>query len=119
MLEIEILRNKECKVWKKLFQDLKNWLRMWGLNGKTKIKVTLISTDEEARKRKFFGSPQLIINGQDIDPSSNNYRIYHSDGCRIYNWRGKIYEYPPREMVEEFILRIEQLCLPQRIKTQK
>ncbi len=104
MLDIEILRNEECHNWKKLYDALKGWLRMWGLNNHIKPKITVIRTDEEAKKRKFFGSPQLLINGKDVDPMAERMTNFHASGCRVYIWEGKLYDFPPKEMIEKAIL---------------
>jgi hypothetical protein len=119
MLDIEILRNADCHSWKALRDALKDWLRMWGLNSSVNPKITLIETDEEAVERRFFGSPQLLINGKDVDPSAERVTAYHAAGCRLYAWNGKIYEYPPKEMVERAILNLEGTCGPPRKEKSK
>jgi hypothetical protein len=116
-LEILILHNRECHVWQTLESELKQWLRLWGLAAKAKVRTELISNDAEARKRKFFGSPQVLINGCDIDPLAQKVTAYHALGCRLYVWKNKVYEYPPKEMVEEAILQLSQAC--QSPKSQK
>jgi hypothetical protein len=102
-IEIEILRNRDCHVWDDLYAELTWWLRNWGLSG-TKPTVRLITNDEEAKRFKFFGSPQLLVNGKDVDPMAEKVTRYHADGCRLYLWKGAVYEYPPKEMVEQAIL---------------
>ena len=102
---IEILHNRECRAWQECHADSKNWLRAWGLPRKAKIKILLIENDEHAKERKFFGSPQLVIDGDDVDAAALSNKKYHSEGCRLYSWNNKVYDYPPREMVEEVILR--------------
>lgn len=105
MLIIEILHNKECGAWQALSNDLKYWLRIWGFAHKSKVKTVLISEDAEASKHGFFGSPQVMINGRDIDAESINVKKYHVAGCRLYSWESKTYESPPREMLEKTILQ--------------
>lgn len=117
MLHIEILRNADCHSWQALRDALKGWLRMWGLNGSVKPKITLITTDAEARERRFFGSPQLLINGCDVDPMAERMTNYHVQGCRLYAWNGGLYEYPPKEMVEEALMKLGEICGPRREKS--
>lgn len=104
-MTIEILHNRECRVWKGLHSELKRWLRTWGMVRNVKVKTVLVKDDDEARERKFFGSPQILIEGRDIDRAADKVARHHAQGCRLYAWESKIYDYPPREMLEEAILR--------------
>jgi hypothetical protein len=110
MLKVEILRNERCLSWKAFRDAMKYWLRMWGLNKRVKLKVILISTDSQARKYGFFGSPQLLINGCDVDPAPKKLANYHARGHRFYFWKGVKHKYPPKEMAEKAILRIPGIC---------
>lgn len=51
---------------------------------------------EEAARLKFFGSPTVQVDGEDIDPAARN-RSDYSFGCRMYGSSGS----PPRALVEE------------------
>lgn len=108
-MTIEILHNRECRAWKALYSELKRWLRTWGMVRNVKIKTVLVRDDDEAKGRKFFGSPQILIDSRDIDPAALKVATYHAEGCRLYAWGSKIYDYPPREMLEEAILRKTKL----------
>ncbi|MGC8722431.1 MAG: DF family (seleno)protein [Acidobacteriota bacterium] len=33
------------------------------------LKMTLVRTDEEARRYQLHGSPTVLVNGQDVDPA--------------------------------------------------
>jgi hypothetical protein len=112
MFKMEILRNDRCPSWKAFRDAMKYWLRMWGLNKRVKLKVILISTDSQAHKYRFFGSPQLLINGCDVDPSATKITNYRARGRRFYFWKGGKHKYPPKEMVEEKILNLERICGP-------
>jgi len=103
-LKLEILHNAECHTWEKLAEELKTWLHQWGLGGNVELVVTLVNTDEEAIKLKFAGSPMILVNGKDVDPMAERITNYHVSGCRVYFWNGKVFEYPPKAMVEKALI---------------
>ena len=63
--------------------------------------MIIIKDDKEAQQYKFFGSPQININNKDIDPKAENMKNYHLSGCRMYSYKDRMYEHPPKEMIEE------------------
>lgn len=102
-IEIEIRRNRECHTWDTLAEELKRWLRDWGFSG-VKPKIRIVANDDEARSFRFFGSPQIVIDGKDVDPMAEKVTNYHATGCRLYIWKGTAYEYPPKAMVEQAVI---------------
>jgi len=91
-MRIQLLRNNECHSWQKFLAEL----REIGVEPE----VILIVDDNQAVEFKFAGSPQLLIDGKDVDPMAEKITNFHVSGCRVYLWKGKVYEYPPREMIE-------------------
>lgn len=95
-----------------------------------KIEEILIDSDDKAKNYGFAGSPTILVNGQDIEelvkkvpylPGEQRAKerdlpeFIHrecSSGCRLYHYQGKIYLYPPIEMVEEAILNIKEQSIP-------
>lgn len=93
------------------------------LNLKVKVKEILIDTKEKAKKNNFVGSPTIRINGKDIQEMIEKTRCLPCEelvklskratpfvkeeccisGCRIYNYKGKKYPYPPKGMIKEVI----------------
>jgi hypothetical protein len=53
---------------------------------------------EQAVRLRFFGSPTVRINGQDIDPAKRSGTDY-SFSCRLYDGSGSL----PRALVENAI----------------
>jgi len=105
-MDIKLIRNEGCHIWQTAEAALKEALQEAGLPAVYEIIV--VKNDEEAKKYRFYGSPQITINGVDIDPASEKATQFQASGCRIYMWeaegpegtRGrKMYEYPPREMI--------------------
>lgn len=91
-MKVQLLHNKECHMWKKLRDIL--------LGMGIEPEVIEIETEEQAQEFRFAGSPQLLIDGKDVDPMAEKITNFHVSGCRVYLWKGKMYEYPPQEMIE-------------------
>lgn len=53
----------------------------------------------EAARQRFFGSPTIQVNGQDVDPEVRS-RVDYSFSCRMYGRSGS----PPRALVEQALL---------------
>ena len=63
------------------------------------IREVEVRDAEEASRLRFFGSPTVHINGQDLDPAVRS-RADFSFSCRMYGRSGS----PPRELVEQALL---------------
>ena len=104
MMKIQVLHNRECTFWQQAWQMLEGLIKEKRLEAK--LEEILISSDEEATHYHFAGSPQVMIDGRDIDPEAGRITTFHASGCRPYFYKGGYYDYPPREMVEEALQRI-------------
>lgn len=98
-MKVQLIRNEGCHIWEKAQEELELALREVGLP--SEYEVIVVKNNEEAAKYRFFGSPQITLDGHDLDPSTYNFNQYQAFGCRIYTWQGKMYEYPPKEMIVE------------------
>lgn len=78
---------------------LEELIRKKGLS--VTLEEVLISNDDEARKFHFAGSPQIMVNGKDIDYEAEKITNFHASGCRPYFYHGGFSDYPPRAMLEE------------------
>jgi len=101
-MQITILHNKTCNIWRTTKEIIETILKESGVSAK--IEEITVANDAEAKERHFAGSPQVLMDGQDIDPEAGKVTNYHESGCRFYIWKDKLYEGPPREMIEETIL---------------
>jgi hypothetical protein len=64
------------------------------------IEVHEVSSDEEAARFDFPGSPTIRIDGRDVDPAGASGRPVLS--CRIYRLPdGRVSPLPSREQIEE------------------
>lgn len=104
-MRIQVLHNESCNFWQIAKKELEEILKERGIS--VPIEEILIKTDAEAARYRFAGSPQILIDGKDIDPMAEKITNFHESGCRIYFWEGKVYEYPPREMTEEALTRYD------------
>ncbi|MBI1984553.1 MAG: DUF2703 domain-containing protein [Candidatus Wildermuthbacteria bacterium] len=102
-MKIAILHNKTCNIWQTTKGIIETTLKENGLEAE--IEEIVIANDAEARDRHFAGSPQVLVDGQDIDPEAQKVTNYHESGCRFYIWKDKLHEGPPKEMLGEAILR--------------
>ena len=84
-------------MWPTAEKELKEALAKAGLPGDYDIVV--VGNDEEAKKHRFFGSPQITVDGKDIDTVAKKASRFQAEGCRLYMWQGKMYEYPLKEMI--------------------
>lgn len=96
-MKIRLIRNEGCHIWEKAEEVLKEAIKDAGLTAKYNIVV--VRNNKDAKKFRFFGSPQITINGEDIDPRAEKATQFHAEGCRVYVLKSKMYEYPPKDLI--------------------
>lgn len=99
---IEILYTDECPFWKEALKLVEETIKDSKME--LTVKKTKISSEAEAKRLKFPGSLTVRINGADIDPFLKESEGYI--GCRIYRYKGQMYEYPPKEMLKSAFYRM-------------
>ncbi|MBI4239394.1 DUF2703 domain-containing protein [Candidatus Uhrbacteria bacterium] len=99
-----ILHNSECNFWKNLKEDIEKLAQEKNLQ--YEVQEIFVGTDEEARQWKFAGSPQLLINGKDIDPAALKITNYHASGCRPVFYKDTFYEYMPIGLIKDSLERL-------------
>lgn len=99
MFTIRLLHTEACHAYHYAFDELEKALKEKGLP--VKFEVILITSEKEAKEHKFFGSPAIQVNGEDVDPKAKMVTKYSVSSCRPYFWKGKSYDYPPKEMILE------------------
>lgn len=70
------------------------------------VEEVILASDEEAAEHKVLGVPTVRINGIDVDPNFEDKGIYRAACSRIYKWEGRMYNYPPSEMLLEALRRL-------------
>ncbi len=97
MHKIRLLHTESCHAYHEALDEIEKSLKEKGLP--VEFEVTLITSQEQAEKYKFFGSPTIQVNGEDVDPRAKTATKYGMSSCRPYFWEHKSYDYPPKEMI--------------------
>ena len=63
-----------------------------------------VADDDEARSRKFLGSPSIRINGRDLELEENE-STQHSMRCRAYCGKQGFFGMPSKQAIEAALLR--------------
>lgn len=98
-MAIRLIRNEGCHIWATAEKALREALKKAGMP--QDFEIIVVKDAGSAKQYRFFGSPQITIDGVDIDPQAAKATQFQSEGCRIYIWEGRMYEYPPKEMIFE------------------
>jgi O-phosphoseryl-tRNA(Cys) synthetase len=99
---IEVLYTEHCPFWKEVTKTIEEVLKESKV--KASVKGVKVSSEDEAKRLRFPGSPTVRINGVDIDPMFKE--TTGAICCRVYMYQGKIYEYPPKDMIVKAVKRL-------------
>lgn len=110
-INIRLMHTPGCHSWKEALEVLEEAMTAVGI--KSTISINIIETDEDAAQFKFVGSPSIQINGEDVsfaslkdkDSLSKKVTQYKAASCRPYFYGGKAYDYPPREMIVNALMK--------------
>jgi hypothetical protein len=96
-MEVRFLYCEDCPSHVEAIQRLRKVMAEEGVEGA--IDVVKVETQEDAEKLRFPGSPTILINGLDIDPSANP---YYAVTCRAYRLEdGRISALPSEAMIRK------------------
>jgi hypothetical protein len=108
-MRIKYLFAEGCKEWDKGLKELEKALKDLNLN--EKVEVIKLLTVKDAEKYDFIGSPTIRLNEAEL--GREEWKITERGteirekkptlSCRIYGFKGKVYQYPPKEMIKDFI----------------
>ncbi|MBR5317359.1 MAG: DUF2703 domain-containing protein [Lachnospiraceae bacterium] len=135
-LYLDLNTCERCVGTDKVLEDvLKSLERYFKIAGYTvKYSKVEIETEEMAKSYRFLSSPTIRVNGRDIFETiqENNCDCCGDIAgtqvdCRVYSYRGRLYEVPPKELLEENIMKsafkpqlysccIEEYNLPDNLK---
>lgn len=99
MCKIKLIHTEDCHAYHQALDEIEKALKEKELP--VQFEVILITCEEEAKEYKFFGSPTIQVNGEDVDPKAKMVTKFSMSSCRPYLWKGKPYDYPPKEMIME------------------
>jgi hypothetical protein len=98
--KVEFLYFKSCPGHKQALINLKTALK--ASNVKANLVFINVTTEAQAARVGFQGSPSIRVNGKDLDGRNEG----HSYGCRIYLIGGKITPTPTKEFIQEKLREI-------------
>jgi hypothetical protein len=101
--KVEFLYFKSCPGHKEALANLKAALQESKVNAD--IVLINVTTEAQAAKVGFQGSPSIRINGKDLDGRNEG----HSYACRIYEIGGKITKTPSKEFIQGKLREIVEL----------
>jgi hypothetical protein len=97
-MKIELLYWRECPSYPEAQQLLAEVLAARGVG--ERVEVREVTSEEEAERERFPGSPTIRVDGRDIDPRGAS--APPSLACRIYHLPdGRVSPVPSREQLEE------------------
>jgi hypothetical protein len=102
MLTIDVLYYEDCPHYQEAAQALKAVLEEE--NVEAKVNMVKVSKGGEAEAFGFIGSPTILVNGADVEPGMD-YTSPFQGHCRVYLYKGDMFEIPPKEMIREALKR--------------
>ncbi|HEY2467261.1 MAG TPA: hypothetical protein VGI45_05365 [Terracidiphilus sp.] len=97
---LELLYLPGCPNHDRTVTLVRSVLRQEGLN--TDVEEIPVNDYEEARARRFPGSPTVRVNGEDVE-SVPAHRLGVGIACRMYFVEGEAQGVPPRSWIERAI----------------
>lgn len=103
-MHIDFLYWAECPSYPQAWQRLQDALNALAMEAE--VQRVEITTDEEAQRWGFPGSPTILVNGEDIDPAAK--RLPARLTCRLY-YRddGRPSPLPPESMIRRALVTVQ------------
>lgn len=96
MMQVTFLYFEGCPSHAAALERLRQVLAEEGVQAE--IEVIKVETDEQAQRLRFAGSPTILVNGQDIDPTPSG--AYPALTCRAFQLEdGRISPLPSPDMI--------------------
>jgi hypothetical protein len=83
-MKVELLWWEGCPSHPKALEQLREVLREEGVDPQV-VELREVESDEQAERERFFGSPTIRIEGEDVQPPQNGSPV--SLTCRVYRLR--------------------------------
>ena len=110
-VHVEILSFGGCPNRELAVELVQRLVRETGSNAR--IDVIDVTDEETARKRRFLGSPTILVAGHDVEPGAEM-RSDYAVSCRVYRTDDGLRGEPDERWVREALLR-EALRRPESI----
>lgn len=97
---VELLYWEGCPSWPRAIEMVRDEMAAAGLNPDDLV-VREISTDADAERERFYGSPTILIDGEDVqDPGDNPIGL----ACRVYRRKdGTVSPLPDAEDIRHLL----------------
>ncbi|MGZ4906515.1 MAG: DF family (seleno)protein [Halobacteriota archaeon] len=97
--KVDILYHGNCSHYPQAIERIKQVLTEEGIDAE--INEIQITSEEEAQKYDFSGSPTIRIDGEDLESEEERQQghAHAYDSCRIYNYKGQLYMIPHKEAI--------------------
>jgi hypothetical protein len=105
-VRVEILARRDCPA-----RDLAISLvdeAIFATGVPARVEVIDVVTQDQARRRRFLGSPTVRVDGRDVDPRADG-RSGYSLSCRIYRTERGLAGGPDESWIREALLRAAAL----------
>ena len=96
-MRVEVLYFDGCLAYRAAEQTLREVLAQE--DGEAEVELVEVSTDEEAQRLRFPGSPTIRVDGEDLFPVPDQAR--YALGCRVYTTAEGLKGSPTAEMLKE------------------
>ncbi len=101
---IEVLYYTDCPHYKETLQTIRDLLSEEGLSADVR-ETDLTEAPHAEKVQPSVSSPTILLNGTDIAPAFDDYYGPRGGHCRIYEYEGEMYPYPPKELIRESLRR--------------
>lgn len=104
-MKIELLYFDGCPTYRRALQNLREVLAEEGINAP--VELVKVRTPEEAKARRFLGSPTIQLDGVDLEgPEALSSGI--GFGCRVYAYNGHLSGWPSKEQIRAALTKRQQ-----------
>ncbi len=109
---IKILYYRDCPHYMQTTQDVKAILSEEGLTADIQS-VDLARAPEVEQEMPFAGSPTILVNDKDLAPAGDEFNGPARGNCRLYDYKGEVYDYPPKELIREALTKERRQSMEQ------
>ena len=99
-MKIELIYFDGCPSYKTALKYIDEALKERGL--KIPVEMVRITSEEDAVRQRFLGSPSVRIDGRDIEPGTEKIKTF-SLTCRLYLEDDNVLEWPGRKLIRQAI----------------
>ncbi len=113
---VKILFYSDCPHVAQTTQDVKAVLDEEGLTADIQL-VDLARAPDIEKEMPYAGSPTILVDGLDIAPPGDEFTGPESGSCRLYEYEGREYDHPPKELIRQALTRGRRKGKAQEVPT--